>query len=271
MRDARRVPVAAVLTLVAVLGATGCSTTPNPSFPLTVVEANDAIRDMESAPTPAERPVVILGGIMDPGIAVKHISKRFDRVLDEDSIIPITFAFEPTFDQCREKVIEAVDAVHPSLDPNWTTEVDVIAVSMGGLIGRYAAAAAPEGDDYGRRLRVRRLFTIASPHRGAKLAGLPTLDEKQKDMRSGSEFLTQLDDSLETSDYELIPYVRLGDSIVGTENAAPYQDTPYWVPIGPLEMAHLFSWSDPRIMADIMRQLRGETPFIMGPPAPLPE
>lgn len=253
------------------LSAAGCTTTPNPSFPVTVSEANAAIRDMESTPAHAQRPVVILGGILDPGIAVNHISKRFGRVLDEDSIIPITFAFEPTFDQCRAKVIEVVDATHPSIDPEWTTEVDVIAVSMGGLIGRYAAAAAPEGDGFGRRLRVRRLFTIASPHRGANLAGLPTLDEKQIDMRYGSAFLTNLEDAYESSSYELIPYVRLGDAIVGVENAAPFEDTPYWVPIGPLEMAHLFSWSDSRIMADIMRHLRGETPFTTNPRAPIPQ
>ena len=97
-------------------------------------------------------------------------------------------------------------------------EVDVVAISMGGLIARYAAMPLP---DDSRQLRIRRLFTISTPHRGAKLAALPTFDQRQIDMRPGSAFLASLDDALADADYDLLPYVR------GEADGVPH-DTLFW-------------------------------------------
>jgi pimeloyl-ACP methyl ester carboxylesterase len=187
---------------------------------------------------------------------------------DESHVIGVSFFLCGTFDDCRKRVIDAVDKSFPSADPTWTTEVDVIAVSMGGLVARYAAAEPMKKDVSPRRLRIARLFTISSPHRGAALAGLPTLNRLQIDMRAGSNFLRKLDKS--ERDYQLIPYVRLNDIIVGEENAAPAGGTAWWVPAEPFQDSHLFAIADPRIVADIARRLRGEPPLTVDPPAPLP-
>ena len=71
--------------------------------------------------------------------------------------------------------------------------------------------------------------------------------------------------------YEIIPYVRLGDWIVGPENAAPRDAAAaYWVPNPPFNSAHWGAPLDPRIVADIARRLRGEAPFTTTQPAALP-
>jgi hypothetical protein len=120
-----------------------------------------------------------------------------------------------------------------------------------------------------------RLFTISTPHRGADLADLPALFGRlQLDMRERSDFLARLnrrnDAGTEQGRYELVPYTRLGDGVVGSHNTAPPGHTPLWVPNLPLEPSHLAGFTDPRIVADIARRLRGEPPLATGPPAPLP-
>ena len=51
------------------------------------------------------------------------------------------------------------------------------------------------------------------------MAALPTIESRVRDMRAGSAFLCALDDC--EAGYELVPYCRLNDWIVGEENAAP--------------------------------------------------
>lgn len=240
----------------------------NPSFPLTLADARLALLDMEKhAKTPA-RPIVVLGGIYDPGIASSGVARRLRRMVDaEDMIISISFFGCGTFDQCRAQVIEKIQEAFPSDDPDVTTEIDVIAISMGGLVARHAAAVKAEG---GRRLLIRRLFTISTPHRGAKLAWLLTLDSRIKDMKKGSPFLDKLDLAWENADYEIHPYTRLGDVIVGPANTAPPGRHPWWAANIPGSFSHLFAMFDPRFLADIARRLRSESPFTHEPPAPRP-
>ncbi len=147
------------------------------------------------------------------------------------------------------------------------TEVDVVAISMGGLVARYAATP---GDQDTAPLAIRRLFTLASPHRGARLARYLHPDPRTRDMRAGSGFLARLDEARDECDYELVPYGRLGDWIVGVENAAPPCTSPWWVSNLPFQDAHSDIARDPRLLADIARRLRGERPWTTEPPSPLP-
>ena len=204
-------------------GLGACSVdSPNSSFSIGRSEARDCLRRMGESPKPLERPVVIVGGIHDPGFVVSSISRQLRRLTgDDDRFVRVSFIGPrcDTFDRCREKLIAAVDLAFPTDDPAETVEVDVIAFSMGGIVSRHAARPPHDG---GRRLRVQRLFTISSPHRGARLAGLPTLGDQRKiDMRPGSDFLAGLDADLEQAGYELVTYTRLDDLVVGPENTAP--------------------------------------------------
>lgn len=258
---------------VVMLGAMGfhsaCHMPENASFPLTIREARADLRAMSEQPKALERPVIVLAGFFDPGIASWKAAEMLrDATGDRERIISVSFLTTSSFEQCRARVLEAVEKEFASSDPSASIEVDVVGISMGGLVGRYCAAA-PMGDAQGeKRLRIRRLFTIGSPHKGASMAKLPTLDERQMKMRAGSDLLGHLDEG--PIDYEIIPYVRLGDTIVGAQNTAPEGMTPWWVPNQPMEFAHMQAFDDPRIICDIARRLRGDRPWTSVPPQPLP-
>ena len=243
------------IVAVATAGCVGHAGT-NPSFDVTAPQARQAMREMAASPKPLARPVIVLDG-MGPPLASR--------------VTGVQFAFCFSLDDCRRRVIETVERLYPSADPDWTSEVDVIGVSMGGVVAR-CAAAPPEVRRAGKRLRVARLFTISSPHRGAVIASRlpPLIGPIQVELRQDSSFLRSLGQREDLASYELVPYVRLGDVIVGDANAAPENQLPHWLSTPPLEDAHLTAFADPRIVADIARRLRGEAPFAMDPRAPLP-
>ena len=256
-----------VVIIASFLG--GCGTAPrNPSFPLTMGDARASLRQMREDPQPLRRPLVVLDGFLSPGVGSAFVGSEVRKLTDDDDqVVPVSFFGCSTFDECRAAVIAAVDERFPSDDPDATVEVDVIGLSMGGLVGRYAAAAKP-GE---RRLKVARMFTIASPHRGAIRADLPAMGQLHRDMREGSAFLAQLDALPTPPMMQIVPYTRLNDQTVGEQNTAPPGASPWWVPNTHLAPAHLAAPTDPRILADIARRLRGQPPFTIDPPAPLPQ
>ncbi len=81
------------------------------------------------------------------------------------------------------------EAVAATLDNARSPELDLVAHSMGGLLGR-AYLGTPEG-----KQQVRRLVMLASPHRGSKLAFLLG-DPAAVQMRPESEFLEGLNASV---------------------------------------------------------------------------
>ena len=258
--------------LLAVLGGVGCASPQpaNPSFEVTVSDARADLRLMRATPKPLARPVVVIGGWLDPGIVAHSLAADLRRATGDQRIVAVAFPATFTFQRCRDRLVAAVERAFAGADPGWTVEVDVVAVSMGGLVARYAALEPTGPAPAPRRLRMARLFTISTPHRGADLAALPTWDARQIDMRAGSDLLRQLDAALPTTRYSVYPYVRLGDVLVGAANTAPPGTTPWWVANQPLSLPHAGAYTDPRIVADIARRLRHEPPFTTDPPAPLP-
>jgi pimeloyl-ACP methyl ester carboxylesterase len=254
------------LAMVLVIALHGCAGPENPSFPLTVRDAEAALRSMRDDRPPLARPLVIVGGYGDPGFASSELRKRIAQRIDDERILDLSFTEEKSFDECRDHLIEAVIERFGDAGAGLTTEVDVVANSMGGLIAVHAAdpRAGPG------RLRIARLFALSTPFRGAGMANAMPINAIVRDMQPGSAFLTRLQDSMATTDYEIIPYVRLGDVWVGTVNTAPMGEIPFWVPNRAFEPAHLTAYSDPRIQADILRRLRGEPPFTTEPRTPLP-
>jgi hypothetical protein len=260
-----------ILWLVAFV-VEGCagSMAVNRSFPLSVQDSRRALRQMRDAPKPLERPVLVLGGFLDVGIGPTMTSHQLRRATGDQRVKGVAFAFSSSFEACRSRVLRTLDTHFPSDDPQQTVEVDVVAISMGGLVARYCASP-PEDAAPGPRLRIVRLFTIGTPHRGAALADLPTRDPLRIAMRAGSPLLTQLDDALRDAPYELYPYVRLNDAVVGPANASPHGRTAWWVDTPSFDLAHLRAQDDPRIIADIARRLRGETPYTTEPAHDLPD
>ena len=244
----------------------GCATSPeNPSFPLSVDQARKTMDEMELDPKPLDRPVVIVGGYLDVGIGAALVKDALTPVTEDERIETVCLFGCGSFDECRKSIVAAVDRAFPCPDPDRTTEVDVIGISMGGLAARYAAAPLPR---HGRRLRIGRLFTVSSPHQGAVAADLPTFHPLALQMRHGSPLLKAVAGF--KPDYPIYPYVRLGDAWVGVANAAPAGRVAWWLPNRWFEDSHIGAATDPRILADIARRLRREPPFTREPPAPLP-
>jgi len=263
----------ATLLPLALLLLQGCSSERplNPTFSLTRSEARAALEQMREEPKSLARPVLVLGGIHDPGLIASNIADVIrDRVHDRQCIIDVSFFETATFDKCARKVIQTLEKHYPSDEPLNTIEVDVVAFSMGGLVARHAASN-DFGARNGRRLRIARLFTISAPHQGADIAQLPTFDDRIKDMRPGAPFLSELDaPGNGDAEYPLFAYVRLHDGVIGEEHAAPPGMAAWWVPCG-FTLSHTLAGNDLRILADILRRLRYEEPYSIEPPAPLPE
>src|SRR4051794_24053653 len=244
---------------------------------------------MSADPRPLDRPLVILAGIGDPGIGPMLLERRLREVVQVDDdegdprTLQVSYAFHTSFEGCRRTVVDAVERAFPCDDPDQTTEVDVIGISLGGTVARYAALGPPKSSDTSpqhpddaphahKRLRIARLFTISAPHIGALQADhTPSIFPLYGELRTGSPFMTKLGESSASTHYSICPYVRLGDKTVGVENAAPKGQIPHWLPNLPFEIAHGQAWTDPRILADIARRLRNEPPLAADPPAPLPD
>ena len=252
----------------------GCTslTAVNPSFDASNDDAKAQLKAMRQDKQPLERPLIFVGPFLDPIVAETMALSRIKKyVTNPDQTAGVSFVLWDTFDSCRAKTIREVDRRFPTDDPEQTVEVDVIAFSMGGLVSRYAALPPDPERGQTRRLNIRRLYTVASPHRGANWAPLGFWNALGRDMAAGSEFLERLDAGLRDADYELVPYTRLDDWIVGPANTAPSDMKPRWVSARPFEMAHIQAASDARIRADILRRLRNQTPLSIGEPVPLPE
>lgn len=262
-----RLPLA--LLLAAMIACPGCGPRgpANPSFDLGVADARHALDDMAGQPRPLARPLVLLAGWADPGIVVRGLRRRLECVIDDDRIIHVSFTGTGSFDDARHRLLQAVDDAFPSDDPGHTRPVDVVAISMGGLVARYAAA---EHHADARRLRIVRLITLATPHQGARLARLPALDGLQRDMRPGSAFLDALP-ARHDVDYDIHAYVRLDDAVVGAVRAGPDAETPaFWIANRYFDFAHILAYRDPRLVAEIARHLRNEPTWARHPPTPVP-
>lgn len=223
---------------------------------------------MLASPTGLARPVVILAGWRAPRLAVDLLAARLRRLTGAAGTadtFTVAFPFCNTIDRAVERAVEAVTSALPAGDGG-PAEVDAIGISMGGLVAR-AAAAPATARRLRRRLRLRRLFTLATPHRGARLAAVVAPDAAASAMRPGSDFLRWLDEALPCADYALVCYAREGDRWVGTENAAP-RDTPL-IRVPRSLLSHMTITRDPLITLDLARRLRGEPPLLhAGPPSP---
>ena len=254
---------------VAVLALAACSADRprNPSFPLELDAARDAWRQMDAQPRPPLRPVVVIGGIFDSPARVQRLAARLRQLTADDApVVAVSVRDAASFDAAVADLRAALAAL-PGAAGGAAPQVDVVGVSMGGLVARYAALAPHPP------LVVRRLFTLASPHRGARTAVLPMPQTRVRDMRAGSAFLRALDAGLPAqtaAGMEVVAYVRLGDAVVGAASAAPPGQAPFWLANQPWQLAHSQIDGDERILVDIARRLRGEAAFATQPAAALP-
>jgi hypothetical protein len=259
-----------VVIIAGILSGCVNSTPVNPSFPITAEQARQVLINAAEKPKALARPLILVGGFFSPRGTGADLVSDFKPYFHDDRIVGVSLGLLMNFDAFRTKIIRSVDKAFPSTDPNLTTDVDVIGISMGGIAARYAAFNPLPG----RRLQIHRLFTISSPHMGSIcLEGIPfhfitALDQ----VRRGSALLDAINHTTDpSSQYPIYPYVCLGDHIVGEAFAAPPLTRVWWVSGSVILESHFWAGDDPRIRADIVRRLRDETPLATDPPAPLPQ
>jgi hypothetical protein len=271
---------AAFLMALCLVGLGGCIALPSPSESAAPVTREKAATDLSGLyrdPRPLARPVVVLGGYRTLGIHAASLVSKLKHATsgkDEDFLY-LFYPLDTDLDHIAAMVARKVDERWPSADPKQTVPVDVVGVSMGGLVARWAALPPMErvrgGDGAegaaGKRLNVVRLFTFSTPHRGALMAEKVHIDGAACDMCGGSAFLETLDERRSAHPYELVCYAQLGDTIVGATRAAPPGEDPIWTD-GTMMFSHLSSVENPIFVVDVARRLRGERPIVTpsGPP-----
>lgn len=204
--------------------------------------------------------MVVLGGWRTWDVSTRGLASRIRRLVgtDRTRVLSVSFLLKSDLESMARKVIRRVEQRWPSDDPEQTIEVDVVGLSMGGLVARLAAAEPDPRT--GKRLRIARLFTIGTPHRGAKLADHIAIDRAARQMRAGSALLRRLDSPSTESDYALVAYARTNDRWVGATRSSPPGQDPIWTP-GPRFMSHQTISLDKWIITDIARRIRGEAPL----------
>jgi hypothetical protein len=225
---------------------------------------------MRASPAPVARPVVLIAGWRAPSGSVSILADRLrDLTGSQDAdFLVLAHPLGSDLDSIAAHVAEEIHAAFPDpADPARTAEVDVIGISMGGLIGRLVCLPPEQrGKTAGSpRVRVRSLYTIASPHGGTRLPRWLAPDAAARAMRPGSPELAELDAALTDDDAtnnpaRIVPYAVLNDTWVGATRAAPPGQQPVWVP-GRVTLSHHLASLDLRITADIARRLREEQPL----------
>jgi hypothetical protein len=215
---------------------------------------------MKASPVALLRPVLVLAGWRSPHTLAYLLARRLRHLTGapRESMAWLSYPagsdIAPLADRAARVALERFGDRYVA--------IDVVAVSMGGLVARFAAMPDREP-----RLRIARLMTLGTPHRGAKLAEHVQVDSASRHMMPGSEFLAALDAAYEHADYTLIPYAATGDWLVGASNTSPLGSDPIWFEGHPL-LAHQMITHHAGIIVDIARRLRGEAPI--ADPSPVP-
>lgn len=229
----------------------------NPDFHLDSDALADALAKMFARKVPLLRPVLLLAGWRSPEFGGRVLASRLSELTcgDLDQFWPLAYPMRGDLKRIASMVAVKVHDRWPG-EGQETIPIDVVGHSMGGLVARLAALS----DRHGPRLRIKRLFTLATPHQGARLATRIAPDAAARDMKPGSALLKKLDEDLETNPFELFPYAHLNDAWVGAKNTAPPGRDPFWTP-GTRVFSHFSIHEDRLIQADIARRLRGEKPI----------
>lgn len=272
-RDYRGAAIASTLALCHFF-LMGCSNPTNPKFHITSDTYRAEVARLEANPKPLEAPLVILDAWHHPPASANGLRRRLVRLTgarDEDTLA-VSFTVLFSIEAAARRAVNRIDAKWPSDDPDETIEVDVVGYSMGGIVARYAADMwdeLPPESRPAKRLSIRNLYTIASPHRGARLARWIFPDRAAWSMRPGANLLARLDAArAEQPRYNLVCYTQLHDITVGATNTAPPGEVPLWLPAQGL-FSHQTVRTNRHILLDIALRLRGEAPIAApGDPPP---
>lgn len=239
-------------------------------MPVPTPDLRAELARMKDHPVEVARPIVVIDGwIPVGGGAIKAEIRRLTGA-GADQIELVSYAPGKSLEHIADIVIREVEERWPSDDPIWTTEVDVIGFSTGGVVARLAAleSQVDEGEPR-KRLNLANLYSISAPHAGTVGISLSLApDRAARQMRPGSSTLAWLDEMQASTDYTMVCYGQLNDQVVSAPHTAPEGQIPIWS-YGRVLASHSQSARNRRILADIALRIRGEPPFGT-PGVPLP-
>lgn len=240
----------------------------NPAFNPDPARLADLARRFHAEPRPLDRPLIILAGWRSPPSVANAVAARLIALTSHDHLdaLPISYTFRgdiPSIARLACARIRRALGVASGEPAQSLRPIDVVGISMGGLVARTIEAGLA-----GEHPRIARLFTIGTPHRGARLASRIAPDRASSQMRADSEFLRNLEERESHDAMELHCYANLNDRMVGATNTAPHGRNPMWIP-GTRLLSHFAATQDRRILLDIASRLRGEQP-IAAPDEPPP-
>jgi pimeloyl-ACP methyl ester carboxylesterase len=232
----------------------------NPSLEGMRAAAEADLARMRREPARLTRPVILLNGYHAWAGIVASLRRQLIRLTSHNprDFLDVSYFLKRDFPNVRSYAIDEV-AQRFSIERSF----DFVGISMGGLIARLVTT--PDETDQ-RTLRAERIFTIASPHRGANRAKRIHIDPAARDMIAGSKFLERLNRHVPS---QLRCYTQIRDEIVGATNTAPPGMHPFWMS-GTWVMGHFTATRNPMILADIARHLRGEQPLLPAHAASVP-
>jgi len=247
------------------LAGCGSSGPTNPGWSMSLDEKRGEFERMESSPVELERPVLVIGGYMSPPWVPSSYAVRLSRLtgVPFEDFAGSDLLLQGSLRDAVGVVLADLNDRYPHPSEVETIEVDVVGISMGGIVAMLAA----QPEEGRPRLNIRRLFTLGSPHRGASLAMDFPIDQAAQDMRYKSIMLVKLQEERSKGGYELYPYGITNDAVVGVRNTSPWGEDPIWVR-GRRFGAHFDLEHDDAILIDVARRLRGEDPVLVAAPLP---
>ncbi len=225
----------------------------NPHFAVSRTEAKRILASCAAAPFKLTRPLFIISGYHSPKITILPIASTFrTSTLNPELTHMVSSPLAMSLESATTRACVAIQkhaAGH--------RDIDIIGHSMGGVIARMILGISGMP-------HVCRLFTLATPHRGAIIAPFAPIDRAAKQLKCNSEFLNQLNARPTPPGTEVVCYARLYDWWVGAQNCAPPGQGTFWLDADTFVsrlLGHFTITRDQRIHADIIQRMRGESPL----------
>jgi len=253
-----------LLSSAALLGGCAYLTVPSDGYPATSESIRTRVAQMKADPKGVRRPVIVIDGWLPIGSA-DTMQRELAALTGATNGQFVKHSYLPAFSTLEGnagRIVEKVERRWPSTDPEWTVEVDAVCFSMGGIIGRVAALEPRSGTQPRKRLQIRTLYTISTPHSGVGwwLGWVFVGEMSFNTSRYAGDNRRLLDAAQATAGYELLCYGQGNDWVAGRNTApAGYQTMEAR---GTIILSHITSFGNYRHLADIAARLRGEAPLV---------
>lgn len=215
--------------------------------PQTTKAAEQALLEMARDPKPLRRGLLVIHGWRDSARRWGNLVYWLERCMTnaDHTVTVFDYSGDQSISDLTRELFERYGV---------SGEVDVVGHSMGGLIAREAARLG--------LVRIRRLFSMASPHAGSYLARYGPWFRQLREMTPGSGFLRRLNSDPRSRDFHIVTYWMEGDFLLTQDSSQSIGDAHFVLSRSrkPLfRYTHNQLVMDKRVIHDILCRLRNES------------